>query len=114
MFKKLLCVLAYAASHIAFAQQVAVGTINTLRAHDSTLWGTDANYIMVDGFTSAGTCPTSGGLVNMAIRGDKLGDRQTVVALQAKALGKQVRVSVDPSFTSSNGTCLLRWIEFAE
>jgi len=95
------------------AVQEAVGTVNTLRAHDGTLWGVDVNYITIDGLASAGTCTTSNGLVTLTIRGDKSGDKQIAVALSAKAMGKKVRVSFDPTYVL-NGSCLLRWVEFAE
>jgi len=105
----ILCIAAQCAS-----AQVAVGTVKTIRGHDSTLWGPDSNFITVDGFTSAGSCATQDGLVTMTIRGYKLGDRQTAIALLAKTTGKMVRVSVDPTFAGPGASCYLRWIELAE
>jgi len=100
----LLCLLALP----AFAIE-ADGTVAVARAHDSTLWGLDSNFIQVDGFSEAGTCPQYAGLVILRVRGDKLGDRQTAIALAAQLAGKKVRVSVDPAFAGPDG-CWLRWI----
>jgi branched-subunit amino acid ABC-type transport system permease component len=69
----------------------------------------DSNFIQVDGFSEAGTCPQYAGLVILRVRGDKLGDRQTAIALAAQLAGKKVRVSVDPAFAGPDG-CWLRWI----
>ncbi len=92
----------------AFAIE-ADGTVVIARAHDSTLWGVDSNFIQVEGFSEAGTCPVYAGLVVLRVRGDKLGDRQTAIALAAQLAGKKVRVSVDPAFAGPDG-CWLRWI----
>lgn len=92
----------------AFAIE-AEGSVVMARAHDSVPWGADSNFIQVEGFSAAGSCPVYAGLVALRVRGDKLGDRQTAIALAAQLAGKKVRVSVDPAFTGPDG-CWLRWI----
>jgi len=87
----------------------AEGTVAVARVHDSTLWGADSSFIQVEGFSAAGTCPVAAGLVILRVRGDKLGDRQTAIALAAQLAGKKVRASVDPAFAGADG-CWLRWI----
>jgi hypothetical protein len=87
----------------------AEGAVAMARAHDSTLGGVDSNFIQVDGFSEASTCPQYAGLVILRVRGDKLGDRQTAIALAAQLASKKVRVSVDPAFAGPDG-CWLRWI----
>lgn len=108
MHRKLLPALMSLLALPAFAIE-AEGTVALARAHDSTLWGTDSNFIQVDGFSEAGTCLQHAGLVVLRVRGDKLGDRQTAIVLAAQLAGKKVRVSVDPAFSSADG-CWLRWI----
>lgn len=64
MYKKALIAFLFVVTHGAFAQVVnGVGTVNIFRGHDSTLWGADSNFITVNGFSSAGSCRTSDGLV---------------------------------------------------
>ena len=108
MYRQLIAIFLSLLAVPAFAIE-AEGTVFVARAHDSTLWGADSNFIQVDGFSAAGTCPVADGLVILRVRGDKLGDRQTAIALAAQLAGKKVRVSVDPAFAGSGG-CWLRWI----
>ncbi|HEY8101771.1 MAG TPA: hypothetical protein VIF82_13565 [Burkholderiaceae bacterium] len=117
MYKKIVIGIFCLVSHVAFAQIVAVGTVNLVRTSDAALFGADPDLMLVDGFTSAGACATYGsygGLVTLGIRDGAAGNRQIAIATAAKALGKKVRVSVDPAYTRNDGTCFLRWIEFAE
>lgn len=109
--KKLLFLLVCFTSQHGWAQS-HTGTINLLRAQYAATG--DSHYLLVNGFTAAGTCPLSGGLVIMRLRGDKNGDRQFAVALTAQAISKSVRVAVNDTITDSGGSCYLAYINIAD
>lgn len=57
MLRKLIPILPALLLALPVFATEAEGTVAIARAHDSTLWGVDSNFIQVDGFSEAGTCP---------------------------------------------------------
>jgi hypothetical protein len=102
------CVVLMSSSSAFATVSSATGTINTLAAQDSSAIGADKDYVLVNGFTSAGTCPTSGGL--MRIRADAQGRNEMSILLSAYLAGREVTVSVDDAFKTT-GDCYLRFVK---
>ena len=87
------------------------GTINSLISSDST-WGADADYFVVNGVTSLGTCPTQGGMVVFILKDDAKAQRQFAMVLSARSTEAAVTVVVDDTYVSSQGYCYLRHISY--
>ena len=87
------------------------GKVAFIRAFDSSLPATD--WIGVEGFTSAGSCPILNGYVVLMMRADSQGDRLLSMALSARMAGKTVRVGVDESLTAG-GYCLIWYMDILE
>ena len=90
------------------AKYTLQGNIHTLRHNVDTV---DGDYIVLDGVSQAGTCPTSGGLV--LVRIPDSASRAFSIALSAQVAGKQVELSVDEEMTGLGGFCGLRWLNLA-
>lgn len=94
---------------VSFADRYrAVETISRL---GTILSREDADYIILNGFTSAGSCPLSGGLVAARFPSGDQGSRAYSLALVAKTSGKAIELVVDDSVKNSNGSCLVRSLE---
>lgn len=65
----------------------------------------NGDFIILDGFTSAGTCPLSGGLVVARFRSDEKGSRTFSLGLAAKMAGKKITLSVNDDVKNGNGFC---------
>ena len=74
----------------------------------------NGDFLMVKGFTEAGTCPKSGGLVIARIRSDNNGDRSFSMALAARLSGKKVKVSIDDNERNAEGDCFLNSLEIKD
>ncbi len=74
----------------------------------------DGDFLMVKGFTEAGTCPQSGGLVIARIRSDNNGDRSFSMALAARLSGKKVKISIDDTKRNAEGDCFLNSLEIRD
>ena len=74
----------------------------------------DGDYIVLNNFTTAGTCPLSIGLVVARFRTGEAGARTFSIALAAKMAGKKVRLSVNDSIKNNNGSCYVNSIEIAD
>ena len=85
------------------------GTINRL---GTVLIRDNSDYIILDGFTSAGSCPNSNGLVIVRIPATTSGIRSFSIALAAKVSGESVMLSVDDAFKHpEEGSCFLRSLQ---
>lgn len=76
-----------------------IGAINTR---------SDADFILLNNFTSAGSCPKSEGLVVARFPSGDSGDRSFSIALSAKMNGKSVLLAVDDGFKNNNGYCYVK------
>lgn len=116
--RKLLCKLA-AMSAVALevifsgsavgATYGGTGTIYALVINDSS-WGVDADYLMVNGVASLGTCPTMNGLVVLMLKDDDKAQRMFAALLAAKTTGTPVSIDADDTYRSSQGYCYLRHV----
>lgn len=100
----------------AFATNyTAVGKIKSFYAIDHQLWGSDIDYVQIEGFVNAGTCKTDVYGVLIRMRGDQGGNRQYATALSAKLAGKNIRVAVDDTEEKDPfGYCFLRNISIVD
>lgn len=55
----------------------------------------ESDFVIVKGFTSAGSCPLSNGLVAVRFSYGESGKRAYSIALAAKISGKKIRLTVD-------------------
>jgi hypothetical protein len=75
----------------------------------------DADYVILNGFTSAGTCPVHGGLVSARFRYGAAGDRAFSIALAASMANKPIRVSVDDTDRHPvDNTCFVKSLEIRD
>ena len=90
------------------------GTINTLRVLSQSMYGTDYDWLSVNGFSSAGGCSTYNGLAIMLIPNED--ERAFSIALAAQMAGKKVRVATsdDPEYRGVGNRCKLRWINIVD
>jgi hypothetical protein len=87
----------------------ATGTIYALVIQDSS-WGANADYVLVNGATSLGTCGKQNGFVVLQLTDDAKGQRQFAFLLAAKTAETPVTVGVTDTFLSSQGLCILRHV----
>ena len=72
----------------------------------------DADFIILNGFETAGSCPLSGeGLVVARFHSGDVGARSYSMALGAKLSGKRIRLAVDDTVKNTEGTCFVQSIE---
>ncbi len=74
----------------------------------------NVDYIIINGFTSAGTCPLSLGLVVARFPNNDRGSRAYSMALAAKMSGKSVKLSVDDSVKNAEGSCFVNTLEIQD
>jgi hypothetical protein len=96
-------------ANAAYFEQTAL--IDTVSTSAPDLWG-DWEYILLDGWTSAGSClrESPNGLVLVRLTHSKA----FAAALAAQAAGRRVTVSIDDTRTDSQGHCLLRWMKVVD
>ena len=87
------------------------GTINRMGSIESR---SDGDFVILNGFTSAGSCPLSAGLVVARFHSGETGARSFAVALAAKMAGKEVRLSVDDANKNANGFCYVQSMVISE
>lgn len=80
-------------------------TINRLGSIESRV---DGDFIILNEFTEAGSCPLSAGLVVARFHSGEVGSRSFSIALAAKMAQKKVRLSVDDSKKNDNGFCYVQ------
>ena len=108
VFGVLSCILASSASATTYSY---VGTINRMGSY---LLGPDSDFIVLNGFASAGICPTSDGLVVARFPSGESGNRGYALAVSAKMANKQVRLAVDDAYKNSSGNCFVKSIQVSE
>jgi len=110
MKRYLFCLLFFAAG-VQAENYSHVDLINRLGSIDSRENG---DFLMVQNFSDAGTCPKSGGLVIARIRSGTSGDRSFSMALAAKLSEKKVKISIDDSKRTPEGDCYLNSLEVSD
>lgn len=76
--------------------------------------GDNKDYILVNGFDSAGNCPNAQGLVVAKFQTTESGNRAYSLAVAAKLSGKQIRLVVNDTSKNQEGFCYVRAIELIE
>jgi len=71
----------------------------------------DSDYVILSGFTTAGSCPRSDGLVIARFASNDAGNRAYSLALSAKMAGGTIRVAVDDDVKNPDGSCMVKSIE---
>lgn len=104
----LLLIISISASATGYTVQ---GTVHTLRDNADDIFGEDIDLLMLNGVTSAGNCPTHGGLVMIVI--PKSSDRAFSIALAAQMAEKELYVSLDDTRLTPGGSCIVRWLQLA-
>lgn len=74
----------------------------------------NGDFIILAGFTFAGTCPLSRGLVVARLRSTEYGSRAFSIGLAAKMAGKKVAITVNDSIKNENGACFINSISLEE
>ena len=113
---KIIAFILFLGAHIptSFATHFTdTGKVAMIRLTDSSL-GADWDWIGVEGFTSAGTCPLAFGYVALITRGNDRGTRMISLALTAKISGKEVQVTVDDTLKNSSGYCFIRSLDLID
>ena len=98
-------------SATTYAHTDTINTIGALTIRD------EADFIYLNGFTSAGSCPvnSNGGFVVARFPNSESGKRAYAVALAAKISGKSVRLSVDDADKNPlDGNCYVRSLQLSE
>jgi len=83
------------------------GPVAAIVTNDSS-WGADADYFVLSGVTSLGTCPTGGGMVIFLLKRRCKGTAPVRPDPRRKASGAQVTADVDDVYKSPGGICYLR------
>ncbi|MFL6604611.1 MAG: hypothetical protein ACJ8R9_25200 [Steroidobacteraceae bacterium] len=114
---KLAAIVATAASLVvaqgAHAATYSVtATIYAIVSADSS-WGTEADYLALDGVTSLGNCPKQGnGLVLFILKDDAKASRQFAMLLAAKTAGTPITIDAEDTYRSSQGYCYIRHVTY--
>ncbi len=74
----------------------------------------NADFLFVSGFSSAGSCPKSTAFVIARFPNTKEGDRAYSLALAAKLANKKITIAVDDSYKNSNGDCFIQSISIED
>ncbi|MGH1487540.1 MAG: hypothetical protein ACRBCI_15100 [Cellvibrionaceae bacterium] len=74
----------------------------------------NVDYIIINGFTSAGTCPLSLGLVVARFPNNEQGSRAYSMALAAKMSGRNIELGVDDSVKNAEGSCFVKTLELKD
>lgn len=107
----LACILIALGNHVVAATYSQVGMVMRIGAIPSR---NNGDFIVVEGFLSAGTCPISQGLVPAKVQDSNSGDRAYAIALAAKMAGKDVKISVDDALKNELGYCYINSLELAD
>ncbi len=103
--KHILLIIFFLFSQLSIADTYrATGTISRMGI---ILNRDNVDFIIINGFTSAGTCPLSSGLVVARFPNNDHGSRAYSMALAAKMSGKSIQLSVDDSVKNSEGSCFV-------
>lgn len=107
--KKLIFFTLFLSSQLVLADTYK--SVDTIYRLGTVLTRDNADFIIINGFTSAGTCPLSSGLVVARFPSGESGARAYSLALAAKMAGKNVELAVDDTIKNSNGQCLVKSLE---
>lgn len=104
-------IITFFISVISFSTNAAVlqGKVKSLVNNSEEAIGKDSDYLLIENESSAGTCPTTEGLV--IIRIPESESRAFSMALAAQLADKEVAVDVKESFTDTSGACKARWLK---
>jgi hypothetical protein len=86
------------------------GTVAKVYSLDRTQWG-PSDHFTLNGFTSAGSCPTNDGRIAVYFADDEGGRRQLSMVLMARAMNWTLHVRVDDSDKNTAGGCRLKVLE---
>lgn len=87
------------------------GKVQQIRSHDLERWGSNADWILVEGFNNGGNCRLYGDTVLVRIKDDEHGKKQFSMVMMAYAMGKSVNVFVDDTVQDASGWCFLRYMD---
>ena len=76
--------------------------------------GADRDYILVDGFQSAGSCPVTSGLVIAKFPSGEAGNRSYALAMAAKMAGKSIHLVVNDTSKNFEGMCYVVSIQVTD
>lgn len=97
------------------AQSKTYKGTNTIQRLGSIDSRENADFIILNSFSDAGSCPlSSDGLVVARFKSGEVGNRSFSMALAARMSGKKVRIAVDDTDKNSEGQCNLRSIEIID
>lgn len=86
-------------------------TINELGA---AVFADEYDYVTLNGFTQAGSCQTSSGLIVARFPYGESGQRAFSIALSAKMSGKKIMLSVDDANKHPIHGCFVKSISISE
>jgi hypothetical protein len=110
--RALIVLLTAIAGPLAYATPYqATGQVKMLSNVDRPTYGPNMDSVLIEGFSSAGTCATNDGLIGLILRDDEGGRRQYASLLAAKLSGGNVKVRLDDSVKTANGYCYLLILE---
>jgi len=87
---------------------------NTIYQITSITKDNDRDYVLLDGFDTAGSCPLSQGLVVAKFPTTEQGSRAFSLAMAAKLSGKKVRLGLDDTYKNYEGYCFVVAIDIVE
>ncbi|MPY24343.1 hypothetical protein [Shewanella sp. YLB-07] len=104
-------IVLFMSSSVSAAQFSGIGYINKIVAIPAK---TNADYILVDNFTLAGSCPLSHGMVVVRFKSAEEDHRAYSLAMAAKMANKRIKLAVDDSVKNSSGYCYVISLELNE
>jgi len=110
--KTVLVVLGLSVMSAASAQVFeGKGTVSRIGVNSYDMWGEEnSTYLLLDGFSAAGSCASSAGMVVVRLPAGEDGNRQLALATASKMSGKEVEVSLDDTRKDSGSACISRWL----
>jgi len=97
------------------AQSETYKSTNTIQRLGSIDSRENADFIILNSFRVAGSCPlASDNLVVARFKSGEIGNRSYSMALAARISGKRVSIAVDDTDKNSEGQCNLRSIEIID
>lgn len=112
MKKIILVLLFFVMPEYTFAANY--GHTGTISRIVSVPAGADRDYILVDGFQSAGSCPVTSGLVIAKFPSGEAGNRSYALAMAAKMAGKSIYLVVDDTSKNFEGMCYVVSIQVTD
>lgn len=97
-----------------FAIADSYRSIGTIYRMGTILNRDNVDYMIISGFTSAGTCPLSEGLVVARFPNNDRGARAYSMALAAKMSGKNIELGVNDSVKNAEGSCFVQTLEIKD